>query len=98
MKYIEKQIKHCDHCEQLTAHYRKRIALNGLKVLIHLTLTLLSLGIWLLLVFIWLLFDMKAGEWKCYECEIRKMTKETTSSPINKKTYKIIKDKLCHSD
>lgn len=66
--YIEEQLKKCPKCKKTTKHYRNNSKSSGFMILIHVILTLVTAGIWLLLVIIWKLLNAKIGGWKCSEC------------------------------
>ena len=37
-------------------------------LLVHLVLTVVTVGVWLALVIIWKILNTKIGGWKCSEC------------------------------
>ncbi len=67
-KVIEEQLKQCKKCEKTTKHYRNNSQSSGFMLLIHLVLTVVTVGIWLILVIVWKLLNTKIGGWRCSEC------------------------------
>tara|TARA_B100001059_G_scaffold219537_1_gene240693 strand:- start:446 stop:658 length:213 start_codon:yes stop_codon:yes gene_type:complete len=67
-KYIEEQLKNCSKCGKTTKHFRNNSKSSGFMLLIHLLLTIATVGVWLILVIIWKLLNTKIGGWKCSEC------------------------------
>lgn len=67
-KVIEEQLKHCKKCGKTTKHYRNNKTSSGFMLLVHLVLTVVTVGIWLLLVIIWKFLNTKVGGWECSEC------------------------------
>lgn len=67
---IEEQLKHCAYCDKQTRHMRNNVKSSGFAIFIHVILTLLTVGIWLIpLVLYKLILMMFTGSWKCSECE-----------------------------
>ena len=65
--YIEEQLKSCSKCQKTTKHFRNNSKSSGF-MLVHLILTVCTLGVWLVLVIIWKILNTKIGGWKCSEC------------------------------
>ncbi len=65
---IEEQLKHCSKCNKTTKHHRNNSQTSGFMILVHLVLTVVTYGIWLVLVIIWKVLNAKIGGWKCSEC------------------------------
>ena len=68
MRIIEEQMLPCKKCKKITKHYRNNTKSSGFMLLVHLVLTLSTLGFWLALVIVWKLLNLKIGGWKCSEC------------------------------
>ena len=66
--YIEEQIKSCGKCKKTTKHFRNNTKSSGFMLLVHLVLTVVTVGVWLALVIIWKVLNTKIGGWKCSEC------------------------------
>ncbi len=67
-KIIEEQLKHCRKCDKTTKHHRNNAKSSGFMLLIHIILTLVTVGVWLVLIIIWKILNAKIGGWKCSEC------------------------------
>jgi hypothetical protein len=67
-KYIEEILMKCGDCKKSTKHHRNNSKSSGFMILVHLVLTVFTVGIWLLLAIIWKLLNHKVGGWKCSEC------------------------------
>ena len=66
--YIEEQLKSCGKCKKTTKHFRNNNKSSGFMLLVHLVLTVVTVGVWLALVIIWKILNTKIGGWKCSEC------------------------------
>ena len=67
-KAIEETLKHCKKCEKTTKHLRNTNKTGLAMFLVHLVLTVVTGGVWLILLVIWMLLNTKIGGWKCGEC------------------------------
>jgi hypothetical protein len=67
-KAIEQKIKHCKTCQRKTKHMRETTRTGLLMFLVHLVLTVITAGLWLALVVVWLLLNTKIGGWLCEQC------------------------------
>ena len=67
-KVIEEQLKACKQCKKTTKHHRNNTKSSGFMLLVHLVLTVFTVGIWLVLVILWKILGAKVGGWKCSEC------------------------------
>jgi len=67
-KVIEEQLKHCSKCNKTTKHHRNNNKSSGFMLLVHLVLTVVTVGVWLVLIILWKLLNAKIGGWKCSEC------------------------------
>lgn len=67
-KVLEEQLKHCKKCQKDTIHRRNNSKSSGFMLLVHLVLTVVTAGIWLVLVILWKILNTKVGGWKCSEC------------------------------
>ncbi len=67
-KAIEETLKHCKRCNKTTKHYRNINKTGLIMFLVHLVLTVVTAGVWLVILVIWLILNMKIGGWKCSEC------------------------------
>jgi hypothetical protein len=67
-KAIEETLKHCKNCDRTTKHMRNTNKTGLAMFLVHLVLTVVTGGIWLVLLIIWMLLNTKIGGWKCSEC------------------------------
>lgn len=66
--YIEEQLKRCKKCGKTTKHFRNNSKSSGFMLLVHLVLTVATVGVWLVLVIVWKILNTKIGGWKCSEC------------------------------
>ncbi|EOX4447594.1 hypothetical protein ACK6W9_002553 [Vibrio alginolyticus] len=66
---IEETIKHCKKCNKLTKHMRSYHKTGLIMFLVHICLTIVTAGVWLVLLIIWMLLNKKIGGWKCQECK-----------------------------
>ena len=67
-KALEETFKKCTTCNRKTVHVRN-INKTGLAMfLVHLCLTIVTAGVWLILLIIWLLLNKKIGGWTCKNC------------------------------
>ena len=62
---IEEKIIKCSKCGIRTKHYRNNSKSSGFMILIHLVLTVITLGVWLALAIIWKVLFAKIGGWEC---------------------------------
>ncbi len=67
-KAIEQTIKQCKKCSKKTVHNRTINKTGLIMFLVHLVLTVLTAGVWLVVVVLWLLLNKKIGGWLCAEC------------------------------
>lgn len=67
-RVIEEQVFKCKKCNRLTKHFRNNNKSSGFMIMVHVLLTLGTLGVWLVLVIIWKILTAKIGGWKCGEC------------------------------
>ena len=67
-KIIEEQLMKCRKCGKNTKHHRNNTSSSGFMLLVHFILTILTVGVWLVLVIIWKVLNAKMGGWKCSEC------------------------------
>lgn len=67
-KAIEETLKYCPHCKKKTRHYRNTNKTGLLMFLVHLVLTVVTFGGWLVLLVIWMILTKKVGGWTCSEC------------------------------
>jgi hypothetical protein len=65
---IEEKLEHCKKCLKTTKHHRNNNKTSGFMLLVHLILTVVTTGVWLVLVIIWKILNTKIGGWKCSEC------------------------------
>jgi len=49
---IEEQLKNCNKCKKTTKHHRSNSKSSGFMLLVHLVLTVSTVGIWLISVII----------------------------------------------
>lgn len=67
-KIIEEQLKNCKSCGKVTKHHRNSSKSSGFTLLVHLVLTVATMGAWLVLVIIWKILNTQIGGWRCSEC------------------------------
>lgn len=67
-KALEETIKPCRRCDKKTVHQRSYNKTSPIMWLVHLVLTVVSVGTWLVILLIWLLLTKKIGGWTCREC------------------------------
>lgn len=67
-KAIEETIKKCSRCKKPTVHMRNTEKTSAIMFLVHLVLTVLTAGVWLIILVIWLVLNAKLGGWICKEC------------------------------
>ena len=67
-KAIEETIKKCNKCDKKTIHIRNTNKMGLGMFLIHLVLTVVTVGVWLVLLIIWMILNTKIGGWVCKEC------------------------------
>lgn len=65
---VEEKIKYCKRCEKSTAHIRNSKRTSGLMMLLHVALTVITWGAWLVVVLILMVFSIRIGGWHCKEC------------------------------
>jgi hypothetical protein len=65
---IEETIRKCRRCAKKTIHHRSINKTGLLMFLVHLVLTVVTAGLWLILVVIWLVLNARIGGWTCKEC------------------------------
>ncbi len=68
-KDIEKTLKHCKKCTRKTVHYRNTDKTGLLMLVVHIALIIFTAGIWLALIIIYKLLNMKIGGFTCSECK-----------------------------
>lgn len=73
VKSVEEKIKHCRKCGQKTRHARNVNTTGAAMFLVHLFLTVVTAGVWLVLLVIWLILTKKIGGWKCSNCMAAKL-------------------------
>ena len=67
-KAIEETLKHCSKCNKKTVHMRNANKTGLVMFLVHIVLTIVTYGIWLVLLVIYLILNAKIGGWTCREC------------------------------
>ncbi|GAA4879740.1 hypothetical protein [Ferrimonas pelagia] len=67
-KALEQTIKHCRKCDRKTTHQRTYNKTGLVMFLVHLVLTVATVGVWLLLLIVWKLLNAKIGGWICADC------------------------------
>ncbi|MCV6612416.1 MAG: hypothetical protein OIF55_16765 [Amphritea sp.] len=67
-RVIEETLKKCRKCGKETVHRRNNTKTGLAMFLVHLVLTALTMGGWLVLLIIWMVLTAKIGGWKCSEC------------------------------
>lgn len=67
-KAIEETLKHCSKCNRKTVHLRNTNKTGLIMFLVHIVLTVITTGVWLILLVIWLILNAKIGGWTCNEC------------------------------
>lgn len=65
---IEEQLKSCKKCKKTTKHHRNNSKSSGFMLLVHLVLTVCTVGIWLVLIILMKILNTKIGGWQCSEC------------------------------
>lgn len=65
---IEETLKHCKNCQKQTKHARNSSSTGFLSGFLHVILTLMTVGFWLVLLIIWKLMFVKIGGWTCSQC------------------------------
>ena len=68
MKTIEEKIKHCQACKKQTKHQRNGTTTGFVMILIHILLTLMTVGGWLVPLIFWHIANAKVGGWMCEKC------------------------------
>ncbi len=68
MKTTESKLKKCKKCGRYTTHKRNVNKSSGLMIFIHFALTVITAGLWLIPLIIWLILFTKIGGWKCESC------------------------------
>lgn len=66
--FIEERLRYCKRCGKTTRHCRNNTKSSGFMLLVHLVLTVVTAGVWLVLVILWKVLNTKIGGWKCSEC------------------------------
>ena len=69
-KAIEETLKKCKTCNKQTKHMRNTTSTGFVMALIHIVLTVATVGGWLVLLVIWKILNMRVGGggWACDEC------------------------------
>lgn len=67
-KSIEEKLKHCAKCKRSTVHRRNHNSTGLVMFLVHLVLTVVTMGVWLVLLVIYKIMTTKIGGWSCSEC------------------------------
>ena len=67
-KIIEETLMHCGKCKKKTIHLRNGSKTGLLMFLVHLVLTVMTFGVWLVIVVVWMVLNAKIGGWMCKEC------------------------------
>ena len=67
-KAIEETLKKCTNCKRKTKHIRNITKSSSVMILVHIALTLVTMGVWLVLLLIWTILNAKVGGWTCSEC------------------------------
>lgn len=67
-KKIEEKIMKCSTCNKKTIHMRNSQQTGLLMFLVHLVLTVATVGVWLVLVIVWTLLNKQIGGWQCRDC------------------------------
>lgn len=65
---IEEKLMRCDFCEKTTKFQRNHTKSSGFMLLVHFFLTILTAGVWLVLVSIVKLINEPVEKWRCEEC------------------------------
>ena len=66
---IEEKIKHCDKCQCDTKHERNGSKSSGFMIFIHIVLTLMTWGVYLIPMAIYMLVSKASSDsWKCASC------------------------------
>lgn len=65
---IEEKLKQCGNCKKTTKHHRNNKTSSGFMLLVHLILTIMTVGVWLVIIIIWKLLNTSIGGWKCSDC------------------------------
>jgi len=65
---IEESLRKCKTCKKKTIHIRDNNRTSGLMIFVHLCLTLATMGVWLILLIVWMVLTAKIGGWTCKEC------------------------------
>ena len=68
MKVIEEKLNHCDKCECTTKHHRNNTKTGLIMILVHIVLTVFTMGLWLALLIFYKLVTAKIGGRKCSNC------------------------------
>jgi len=64
---IQQQLKKCKTCKSKTIHARNGKKMGLFGFLIHATLTIITAGIWLIPLIIWMVLTAQIGGWKCQQ-------------------------------
>ena len=65
---IEESLRTCKKCKKKTIHIRNAKKTGALMILVHIVLTVATMGIWIALVIVWMVLTAKIGGWTCKEC------------------------------
>ena len=63
--YVQQSLKHCSKCKKTTLHQRNNSKSSGFMIFVHLVLTIVTAGLWLLPVLLVKLLSFRVGGWKC---------------------------------
>ena len=64
-KQTESKFKYCGKCKADTLHYRNSSKTSFVMGLIHVVLTIVSFGLWLIPLILHSVLTAKIGGWKC---------------------------------
>jgi len=67
-KAIEETLKSCSKCGKKTIHMRNTNKTSSIMLLVHIGLTIVTAGAWLILLVVWQILNAKIGGWTCKEC------------------------------
>ncbi len=67
-KAVEETIKKCRKCKKKTVHMRNTNKMGLGMFLVHLVLTVITAGVWLVLLIIVMILNTRIGGWTCSEC------------------------------
>lgn len=66
--YVQETMKRCGMCKKVTKHARKNTKSSGLMVMIHFLLILMTAGLWLIVIALVKILELRIGGWKCMRC------------------------------